>query len=98
MVLDCFFFCGDAMAVFLPQKMGMDNVLSILGLHNQFELPRSPLAEVNHLHVIFDLNGVLVAKRTSSFHTQMNTNSMFTFKFRLKDFLTSCLSQFEVKI
>jgi len=58
--------------------MGMDNVLSISGLHNQSELPRFPLIEVNHLHDICDLNGVLVAKRTSGSRTQMKTNSMFT--------------------
>jgi len=57
------------MAVFLPPKKGMDNVLSILGLQSQSELPRSPLAEVNHLHVIFDFNGVLVAKQTLGSHT-----------------------------
>jgi hypothetical protein len=77
------------MAVSLPSKMGMDNTSS---LHNQFELPRSPLLEVSHLDVIFDLNGVLVAKRTSGSHTQMKTNSTFTLRFRLKDLLTSCLS------
>ncbi len=86
------------MVVSLPPKMGMDNVISISGLHNQFELPRSHLAEVNHLHVIFDLNGVLVAKRTSGSHTQMKTNFRFTFRFRLKFFLTSFLFQFEVYI
>jgi hypothetical protein len=56
------------MAVSLPPKMGMDNVLFISRLHNQSKLPRSPLVEVNHLHVIFDLNGVLVAKWTLGFH------------------------------
>ncbi len=54
--------CGDVMAIFLPPKTGLDNVPFILGLHNQFELLRSP-TKVNHLHVICDLNGVLVAKR-----------------------------------
>jgi hypothetical protein len=86
------------MVVSLPPKMVMDNVFSTSGLHNQFELPRCPFVEVSHLHVIFDLNGVLVAKRTSGFHMQMKTNSMFTIRFRLKDFLTSCFSQFEVYI
>jgi len=41
------------MAVSLAPIMGMDNVLSTLGLHNQSKLPSSPLAEVSNLHVIF---------------------------------------------
>jgi hypothetical protein len=41
------------MAVSLAPKMGMDNVLSTSGLHNQSKLPRSPLAKVSNLHVIF---------------------------------------------
>jgi len=45
------------MAVSLAPKMGMDNVLSISGFHNQSQLPRSPLAEVNNLHGIFILVG-----------------------------------------
>jgi len=74
------------MVVSLPPKMGMDNVFCTSGLHNQSKLPRSLLVEVNHLHVIFYLNGVLVAKWTSGSHMQMKTISMFTFRFRLKDF------------
>jgi hypothetical protein len=56
------------MAVSLPPKIGMDNVLSISGLLNQSELPKSPLVEVNHLHVIFDFNGVLVALFLGGLH------------------------------
>jgi hypothetical protein len=52
----------DARVISLPPKMGLDNVPSILGLHNQSKLLRFLLVEVDHLHVIFDLNGVLVAK------------------------------------
>jgi hypothetical protein len=41
------------MVVYLAPKMGMDNVLSISGFHNQSKLPKSPLVEVSHLHVSF---------------------------------------------
>jgi hypothetical protein len=54
------------MVVFSPSKIGLDNVPSTLGLHNQSELLRSPPAKVNRLHVIFDLNGVLVVKQALS--------------------------------
>jgi len=57
------------MVVFLPPKIGMDNVPFYLGFHNQSELLRFPLAKVNHLYVIFDLNGVLVVKQASSSYT-----------------------------
>ncbi len=52
---------------------------------------------MSHLHVIFDLNGVLVAKRALGSCMRMWTNSMLALKPRLKDFLTS-LSQFQVYI
>jgi hypothetical protein len=41
------------MVVSLAPKMGMDNVLSTLGFHNQSKLPKFPFAEVSHLHVSF---------------------------------------------
>ncbi len=74
------------MVVSLPLEIGLDNVLFTLGLHNQSELPRSPLTKVSHLHVIFDFNGVLVAKRTMGFHTRMKTNSMLTLRFGIERF------------
>jgi hypothetical protein len=49
------------MVFFSPKKMCLDNVPSTSGFHNQFELSKS-LAEVNHLHIIFDINGFLVAR------------------------------------
>jgi len=55
------------MVVSLLPKTGLDNVSSTSGLHNQFELWRSPHAKVRCLHVIFHLNGVLVAKRALGF-------------------------------
>jgi len=61
-------------------------------------MQRSPLAKMSCLHVIFYLNGVLVAKRVVGSHMQMPTNLSFTLMPRLKDFLTSFLAQFEVYI
>jgi hypothetical protein len=61
--------CGDAMVVPSPLKMGLDNVPSTLGLHNQFELLRFPPFKVSCLHVIFYFNGIWVEKQASSFHT-----------------------------
>ncbi len=49
--------CGDAKDVFLPPKMVLDDLASILGLHLQFEVPKSFHVEVSRLHVIFDLMG-----------------------------------------
>jgi hypothetical protein len=86
------------MVVFSLPKTTLDNVPSTLGLHNQFELWRSLPAKVRCLHVIFHLNGVLVAKRALGFHMRMWTNSTLAFKPKLKDFLTSCLFQFKVYI
>jgi hypothetical protein len=57
------------MAISSPQKMGLDNVPFTLGLPNQFEVLRSPLVKVSHLHVIFDLDGVLVVKQALGFRT-----------------------------
>jgi hypothetical protein len=49
-------------------------------------MQRSPLAKMSHLHVIFDLNGVLVVKRVVESHMQMPTNLLLTLMHRLKDF------------
>jgi hypothetical protein len=61
--------CGDAMVVPLPPKIGLNNIPSTSGFHNQSELLRFSLAKVSCLHVIFYSNGVLVAKRASGFCT-----------------------------
>jgi hypothetical protein len=74
------------MAVFLPQKTSLDNVPFTLGLHNQFELLRSPPTKVNCLDVTFDLNGVLVAKWALGFCTRMWTNSTLALRPGLKVF------------
>jgi hypothetical protein len=55
-------------------------------------MQRSPLVETSCLHVIFDLNGVLVAKWVAKFHMQMPTNLLLTLKPGLKDFLTIFLA------
>jgi hypothetical protein len=86
------------MAGFLPPKTGLDNVPFTLGLHNQFELLRSPPTKLNCLYVIFDLNEVLVAKWASSFCTRMWTDFTLALRPRLKDFPASCLFQFNVYI
>jgi hypothetical protein len=62
------------------------------------KVQKTLLTKVSHLHVIFDLNGVLVVKHAYGFHTRLLTNSLLTFMPGLKDFLTSCLVQFEVYI
>jgi len=62
------------------------------------KVQRTLLAKVSCLHVIFDLNGVLVAKHAFRTHMWLSTNSLFTFMPGLKDFLTNCLVQFGVYI
>jgi hypothetical protein len=57
------------MVVSLLGKTHLNNVPSILGLHNQFELPRCPPFKVSCLYVIFYLNGVLVVKWALGSHT-----------------------------
>jgi hypothetical protein len=86
MVLDCSYFLQGCNGGFFASIIDLDNVLFTLGLHKQSKLPRSPLVEVSRLHVIFDFNGVLVAKRTMGFHTQMKTNSTLTLKFGIERF------------
>jgi hypothetical protein len=57
----------------------------------EFNVLHSPPTEVTGLHVIFDLNGVLVAKWVRVFYTLMVPSSSLILKPRLKDFLTTCL-------
>jgi hypothetical protein len=94
-----FSLCEDAMAISSPPKMGWNNVPSTSNFHNQSKLQRSPPTKVSRLHAIFLPQwGVLVAKWASGFRTRMWTNFMLTLRPQMKDFLTSCLSQFEVYI
>jgi hypothetical protein len=41
------------MVIYSSPKMGLDNIPSILALHYQFKLQRSPPTKVSNLHVIF---------------------------------------------
>jgi len=78
-----------------------DEMRSISCLRIDFKEPHFLALKVNPLHVIFDLNGVLVVTRFSVFqstrtttHTQMLTFGSLVLKPRLKEFLTRCLVQF----
>jgi hypothetical protein len=58
----------------------------------------SPIVEMSRLHLIFDLNAVLVAKQIVESCVQMPTNLSLVLRPRLKDYLTKFLAQFEVYI
>jgi len=65
--------------------IGLDEIPSTLGV--DAEMLRLPMAEVNLLHMIFDLNEVLIVTHFNRrFHT-------IIFYFGLKKFLEKCLTQ-----
>jgi hypothetical protein len=74
---------------------------SISGLRIDFKVIHSLASKVNPLHVIFDLNGILVETWLGVFqitrtiaHTRMLTFVSFVLKPRLKKFLIRCLIEF----
>lgn len=78
-----------------------DEMPSISGLSFDFKVIHSLALKVNPLHVIFDLNGVLVETRLEGFqstrtiaHTRMLTFGSLVLKPRLKEFLIRCLVEF----
>jgi len=58
----------------------------------------SPILEVNPFHVIFDLNGVLVATHFNKSRYGEPASQTVVFKLRLKEFSERCVAQFHVYI
>jgi hypothetical protein len=65
--------------------IGLDEIPSTLGV--DAKMPRLPTVEVNLLHTIFDLNGVLIVT-----HFNRGFHAIILY-FGLKNFLEKCLTQ-----
>ncbi len=71
-------------------EVGLDEIPSTSNVDS--EMPHSPIAKVNPFHVIFDLDGVLIA-------THFDKGSCIIILCpRLKEFIKKCLAQFQVYI
>jgi hypothetical protein len=78
-----------------------DEMPSISGLRINSKMIHLLALKVNPLHVIFDLNGILVETRLGGFqstrtiaHTQMHTFGFLVLKPSLKEFIIRCLIEF----
>ncbi len=61
-----------------------------------FRIPKEirPVMEVSKYHLIFDLNGVLVATREG----QITTSHLVVLRLGLKEFFSTCIKKFRVYI
>jgi hypothetical protein len=66
----------------------LDEILSTSSVDS--EMPHSPMVKMNSFHVIFDLNGVLIATRFDKGSCLVILHPGF------KEFLEKCLSQFQI--